>query len=219
VGKTATLANLCRNGARFIADDMVFLTEAKEALSLPKPMFIYPYHEPLFPELFAGEHKRLVPVALTPATEVLRTAVRPLFTVSPALENWARRITPEHMKTPPGRALPGVEIADRTPVRLILRLERSEGAHAEIGAMDKGELVTGLVHEFFGEETALTGLSLPLATSSAGLYPLDHWLDHRRAALTPVVEEATVLRIQVPTFATSSSTSDLLRSVIRDELT
>ncbi len=219
VGKTATLAKLCRRGAaEFIADDMLPVGADGTAHALPKPMFIYPYHEAVFPELFASDHKRLVPVSLTPATEVARTAVRPLFTASPALENWARKVTPEHMKTPPARAIPGLEIADATPVRLVLRLERSPGARGHRGEMPVDELVDGLVNEFFGEATAGTGLHLPLAATSAGIYPLHTWLADRAEALGAAVEGCELLRIQLPDHVLSEETSTMVSETILDLL-
>lgn len=219
VGKTATLARLClREGGSFIADDMVFLSADADAYALPKPLFVYPYHAPVFPELFASDHKPLVPASLTPVTEVVRTAVRPLFTISPPLENWARKHTPEHMKTRPEKALPGVEIADHTPLGVILRLEKGTGQRTTIHDIDSDEIVEGLVSEFFGEQTAGTGLELPLAGTSSGIYALDEWMDRRRSIMRSVVAKTPTIRIELSVDERAESTAEIVSGVLLETL-
>lgn len=219
VGKTATLTNLCRqSGARFIGDDMMFVTGTGEALSLPKPMIIYSYHQPLFPELFASPHKTLVPSALTSAASTARDLVRPLFDASPGLEDWARRVTPQHMKTQPSKAIPGLEIVDRAKVDLVVRLERSTVEHKAIVQAPLKEATDGLVTEFVGEQTAGTGLALLLAATSAGIRTLDEWLADRRGVMRRFCDGPNLVRIQLPASMSAEEASGIVSDIVRDRV-
>ncbi len=218
VGKTATLARLCRaDGGAFIADDMGFISEAGRCLSLPKPMYVYPYHRDLFPELFAGRHKPLVPPAATRQVERIRRRVRPLFELDPRLENWARRHTPEHMKTDPTDALPGVPVEESAPVDLVIRLERTSPSGTEIGVevVEPSEAVNGLVHEFVHEVADIPGFRPAFAATSAGIRPLSTWLNLREEILNRAVDGSTCVRVSVPEGVDGTATAEAVAQIVR----
>ena len=65
-GKTSTAAKLMRReGWSFMGDDWAFLAEDATLLGYAKPMFIKPHHRAIYPHLFEGVRKPLVPSRLS----------------------------------------------------------------------------------------------------------------------------------------------------------
>ena len=66
-GKTSTVAKLMRReGWTFMGDDWAFLSDDAQLLGYEKPMFIKPHHKAIYPHLFEGARKPLVPVRPLP---------------------------------------------------------------------------------------------------------------------------------------------------------
>ena len=84
-GKTSTMAKLMRReGWTFMGDDWAFLSDDAQLLGYEKPMFIKPHHRPIYPHLFEGARKPLVPVRLSRGVGRVTTVVHPLRDPLPA---------------------------------------------------------------------------------------------------------------------------------------
>jgi len=146
-GKTSAIVSLLNQvpGASFLSDDYTIVSADGRLLSFPKAFFIYPYHHALFPHLFKGKHKPLVPPLFSGVLEKVRTVVRPTIMAFPTLENLARRITPEHMQIPARRALPNAAFAETAPLEKVLFVERYSGTGTVVGEFPMDEVVRRLV--------------------------------------------------------------------------
>ena len=60
-----------REGWSFMGDDWAFLAEDAQLLGYEKPMFIKPHHQAIYPHLFEGARKPLVPVAALPTASAV----------------------------------------------------------------------------------------------------------------------------------------------------
>jgi len=127
-GKTSTVAKLMRRaGFSFMGDDWAFLTEDGMLLNYEKPMFIKPHHRPIYPHLFEGVRRPLVPVALSRPVGRLTTMVHPFVIKYPRLADFSRRWSPEHRMVRAAEALPGVDVTHAAPLALAIYVERYEG--------------------------------------------------------------------------------------------
>ena len=96
-GKTSTIAKLMRRkGFGFMGDDWAFLSGDGHQLGFAKPMFIKPHHRPIYPHLFKGTRKPLVPKSLSRPIGRITTVVHPAVVRYPRLADGLRRWSPEH---------------------------------------------------------------------------------------------------------------------------
>ena len=108
-GKTSSIAKLMRReGYSFMGDDWAFLGDDRRLLGYAKPMFIRPHHRTIYPHLFQGVRKPMVPTALSRPVGRMTTVVHPHIIKYPQLADLARRWSPEHRIVDAARALPGV---------------------------------------------------------------------------------------------------------------
>src|SRR4051794_10087635 len=148
-GKTSTIAKLMRRkGFGFMGDDWAFLSSGGLQLGFAKPMFIKPHHRPIYPHLFEGARKPLVPRSLSRPIGRLTTVVHPGVVRYPRLADALRRWSPEHRMVSPSRALPGCEIVDSAPLAMAVFIERYEGARTRLLERTTSWMVDRMVGNF-----------------------------------------------------------------------
>ncbi|MGH9862827.1 MAG: hypothetical protein ACRD35_05320 [Candidatus Acidiferrales bacterium] len=213
VGKTAAVKALCRAGGAFLGDDLIIVSHNAELFSYPKPLFLYPYHQALFPHVFERKRKFVVPPWLTRPVAAVRKRVRPLLRPFPRLEDFARRYTPEHLHTPVREALPDVEVVSRAPLALTLFLERSPRAEANLAPMEKSELVAKMAAILHAElpEPARQALT---ACSAAGQIPLRDFFGRMESVLSRAVASAPAYRLEIPDSYRATETASLVEEKV-----
>lgn len=179
VGKTSTVAKLVRiEGVQFMADDWAFLRSDGTVLGYAKPMFIKAHHQPIYPQLFQGAHKPLVPKALTKPLERVSTIVHPVIVRYPRTAAFTRHWSPEHRMVTPEEAFGAENIATEAPTRVALFLERHSGFDAVLEPRSADWLTTRIVGNF---HTELPGVSRSLieALGATGLVPLERYFSDK----------------------------------------
>jgi len=175
VGKTSTVAKLVRiDGVQFMADDWAFLRADGSVLGYAKPMFIKAHHQPIYPQLFEGLRKPLVPKGLTKPLERASTIVHPVIVRYPRTAAFTRRWSPEHRMVHPAQAFGAENIATTAPTRVALFLERHSGKDAVLEPRSAEWMTTRIVGNF---HTELPGVSRSLieALGATGLIPLESY--------------------------------------------
>ena len=145
-GKTSTVAKLMRrDGWSFMGDDWAFLAEDATLLGYAKPMFIKPHHRAIYPHLFEGVRKPLIPSRLSQSVGRLTTVVHPYVIRYPRLADFFRRWSPEHRMVVPGTAFPGREVTTSAPLAAVVYIERFEGAQSRV--VERSNRVDGRPHD------------------------------------------------------------------------
>jgi len=148
-GKTSTIAKLMRErGFGFMGDDWAFMSGEGWQYGFAKPMFIKPHHRPIYPHLFEGKRKPLVPKALSRPVGRVTTIVHPAVVKYPRLADALRRWSPEHRMVTPGRALPDSEIIDSAPLGLAVFIERFDGARTRLEERTRAWMVDRMIGNF-----------------------------------------------------------------------
>lgn len=197
-GKTIAIACLLKElpGTSFLGDDLTIVTCNGRLLSFPKAFFIYPYHRNLFPHLFRGRHKPLVPPFLSSVLECVRTVVRPTIMAFPLLENIARRITPEHMQVPAHTALPNVAFVDNVPLNSVLFVERYSGTKSIIDELHLSEAKRRLIGNW-NYEQGRCGLDLVVAAGGTGVLDLEAYYSRMSAVLDKALSNRSIFRLRM----------------------
>jgi hypothetical protein len=207
-GKTSTVAKLLRRGGfSLMGDDWAFVTDDRNLLGYDKPLFIKPHHKAIYPHLFEGARKPLVPVALSRGIGRATTLVHPYVIRYPRLADFSRKWSPEHRMVRASEAFPGHEVAVSAPLAIAVYVERFEGARSRVADRDAGWMADRMMGNFHIE---LPGFSQQLVTGLAATSMLP-WTTH-------LEEKATVLRkgldglpcylLQVPSVYTPDEASD-----------
>jgi hypothetical protein len=213
-GKTSTIAKLVRRpGFSFMGDDWGFLTDEGRLLNYEKPMFIKPHHKPIYPHLFQGSRKPLVPVKLSRPIGRFTTVVHPHIVKYPRLADAARRLSPEHKMVSPQQALPGVATTSSAPVRLAMFIERYEGARTRVSERDASWMVERMIGNFHIEmpsfsRDVLAGLS---ATSHLSL---GTFLAEKARVVGAALADVPTYVLQVPSVYTPDIASDDIVEVV-----
>jgi hypothetical protein len=213
-GKTSTIAKLMRRpGFSFMGDDWAFVTEDGRLLNYEKPMFIKPHHRPIYPHLFRGSRKPLVPVRLTRPLGHLTTAVHPHVAKHPRLADVARRMSPEHRIVTAQQALPGVSVTKEAPLLLSVFVERYEGARTRLAERDREWMVQRMLGNFHLEmpvfsREVLTGLA---ATSHLSLSSL---FEKKAQVLRGALADVPTFVLRVPSvFSPDVASADIVSAV------
>lgn len=216
-GKTSAIVSLLKEvpGASFLGDDYTIVACDGRLLSFPKAFFIYPYHRDIFPHIFHGRHKPLVPQFLSRVLERIRTVVRPAIMAFPWLENIARRITPEHMQVPARIALPDAAFSDNVFLHSILFVERYSGVGAQMDELSMQDAIRRLVGNW-NYEQGRCAIDLLVAAGGTGVLDLQAYY----AGMVEVLEEAlrghTIYRIRIgekTPIETSKAIVDAVRQI------
>lgn len=217
-GKTSTIAKLMKKpGFSFMGDDWGFLHRDGRLLNYEKPMFIKPHHRPIYPHLFSGSRKPLVPVKLSKPVGRFTSVVHPHIVKYPKLADMSRRWSPEHRIVAAQQALPGVQVTTEAPLLTSIYVERFEGARTRLAERDADWMVQRLLGNFniemptFSREV-LAGLG---ATS---LMSLDSYYHGKTEVLASALDNVPCYVLQVPSVYNPDIASDDIVGVLDDLL-
>lgn len=213
-GKTSTIAKLMRRpGFSFMGDDWAFVTVDGRLLNYEKPMFIKPHHRPIYPHLFRGSRKPLVPVRLSRPLGHLTTAVHPHVVKHPRLADAARRMSPEHRIVTAQQALPGVSVTKDAPLLMSVFVERYEGARTRVAERDTEWMVQRMLGNFHIEmpgfsRDVLAGLA---ATSHLSL---GSFFEKKADVLRRALAEVPSFVLRVPSvYSPDVASADIVSAV------
>ena len=210
VGKTSTVAKLMRRpGVRFLGDDWAFLTSGGSLLGYAKPMFVKPHHRPIYPHLFAGGHKPLVPPRLTGPLARVATAVHPAITRYPRLATLTRHWSPEHMMVTPEKAFPQHEVATSAPLGAVVFVERFGGDRPRLSERPRRWVIGRMVGNFH-VEMPRQSRDLVAALAATGIVPLDTYFGDKTAVLEAAIGSLPTFLLQVPRVLSADDASDAI---------
>jgi hypothetical protein len=215
-GKTSTIAKLMkRPGFSFMGDDWGFVTEDGRLLNYEKPMLIKPHHRPIYPHLFHGSRKPLVPVKLSKPLGRLSSVVHPHIVKHPKLADLSRRMSPEHRIVTARQALPGVSVTRDAPLLTSVFVERFAGARVRVAERDTEWMVQRMLGNFniemptFSREV-MAGLA---ATSHLSL---GDFFARKTQVLTGALADTPSFVLQVPSVYSPDIASDDIVGVVED---
>jgi hypothetical protein len=160
-------------------------------------MFIKPHHRPIYPHLFAGVRKPMVPVAMSRPLGRLTTIVHPAIIRYPRLADVVRRWSPEHRMVTASRALPGVAVTAAAPLLLCVYVERYSGSEVRLAEVSDDWMVDRLIGNFHVE---MAGFSQRLVTAMAAASMLS-WrqlVDDKADVLRKALDGIPCHLLQVP---------------------
>jgi hypothetical protein len=211
-GKTSTVAKLMRrDGFSFMGDDWAFLTEDGALLGYEKPMFIKPHHRPIYPHLFTGVRRPLVPVALSRPVGRFTTLVHPFIVRYPKLADLSRRCSPEHRMVRATDALPGVEVTREAPLLLSVYVERFDGHSSRLVERGLGWMVDRMLGNFHIE---MPGFSQEIvaALGATSVVPLRQHVEEKATVLTKALDSRPCYLLQVPSgYSPDQASDDVVR--------
>ncbi|AUZ36394.1 hypothetical protein C3B78_19400 [Arthrobacter sp. PGP41] len=225
-GKTSTAAKLMRReGWSFMGDDWAFLAEDATLLGYAKPMFIKPHHRNIYPHLFEGVRKPLVPPQLSKSVGRLTTVVHPYVIRYPRLADFSRRWSPEHRMVDAGTAFPGREVTTTAPLAAAIYIERYEGSRSRIIERTTEWMVDRMLGNFHIE---MASFSQHVVTGLAATSVVP-WREHFAAkglVLNKALDGRPCHLLQVPSAYTADEASDdivryleeLLPSVLDEQI-
>jgi hypothetical protein len=214
-GKTSTIAKLLkRPGFSFMGDDWAFMTGQGDQLGYAKPMFIKPHHQPIYPHLFEGRRKPLVPSSMSRPLGRLTTVVHPYMVRKPRLAHLARRWSPEHRMVTAYQALPKADITARAPLAISVFVERYDGARTRLTGCSTDWMVDRMIGNFHIE------LSRPSrdvfdALSATSIVAFQHHLDRKSSVLHSALKDIPCYLLRVPSALTADEASDDVVTQIR----
>jgi hypothetical protein len=224
-GKTSTAAKLMRReGWSFMGDDWAFLAEDATLLGYAKPMFIKPHHRNIYPHLFEGVRKPLVPPRFSQSVGRLTTVVHPYVIRYPRLADFSRRWSPEHRMVDAATAFPGREVTTTAPLAAAIYVERFEGSKTRILERTTDWMVDRMIGNFHIE---MAGFSQQVVTGLAATSVVP-WREHFAAkglVLNKALDGRPCHLLQVPSAYSADEASDdivrhleeLLPSVLDDQ--
>jgi len=217
-GKTSTMAKLMRRpGFSFMGDDWGFLTADGRLLNYEKPMFIKPHHRPIYPHLFQGSRKPLVPVRLSRPVGRLTTVVHPHIVKYPRLADLSRRMSPEHRIVSARQALPGVRITQDAPLLTAVFVERYEGARTRVAERDPEWMVQRMLGNFNIEMPAFSREVIAGLAATSHL-ALGSFFEAKAAVLAGALADVPSFLVQVPSVYTPDIASDDIVGMLEDVL-
>jgi hypothetical protein len=217
-GKTSTVAKLLkRDGFSLMGDDWAFLTDDQTMLGYDKPMFIKPHHKAIYPHLFEGARKPLVPVALSRGVGRITTLVHPVVIRYPRLADFSRRWSPEHRMVRATEAFPGREVTKAAPLASAVYIERFEGARSRIVERDREWMVDRMLGNFHIE---MAGFSQHVVTGLAAtsVLPWNRHFEDKADVLRKSLDGLPCHLLQVPSVYTPDEASDDIVSFLSDLL-
>jgi hypothetical protein len=217
-GKTSTIAKLMkRPGFSFMGDDWAFLTEDGRLLNYEKPMFIKPHHRPIYPHLFQGSRKPLVPVRLSRPVGRLTSVVHPHIVKYPKLADMSRRMSPEHRIVTAQQALPGVEVTQEAPLLTSIFIERYEGARTRVAERDAEWMVQRMVGNFNIEMPAFSR-DVVAGLAATSHLSLGSFFDSKARVLRGALADVPSFVLQVPSVYSPDVASDDIVRVVEELL-
>lgn len=209
-GKTSTIAKLTsRDDVGFMGDDWAFVSSLGELLGYAKPMFIKPHHNNLFPHLFAGHRKPLVPKMLSRPLAKLATAVHGLITQYPRLAAFSRRWSPEYMMVTPREALPDARITTSAPLALVVFVERGENSDTVLRECSRRSMVSRMIGNFHAE-LGRQSQEVITALAATGLVSIEQTFAEKAAVLDRALEDKPLFTLQVPRALSADEATDVI---------
>jgi hypothetical protein len=209
-GKTSTIAKLLRrDGYAFMGDDWGWLTQDGRLLAFAKPMFIKPHHKPIYPHLFDGARKPLVPVRFSRPLGKLTTRVHPVITKYPRLARATRKFSPEHKMVRPEAAFPEARFSNAAPLVLSVFVERFGGNEVELSEKDRDWMVSRMVGNFHAEITQHSQQVIA-ALSASSLLPIETYFGEKAAVLEQALGDTPNFLLRVPQSFSPDQASDAI---------
>jgi hypothetical protein len=209
-GKTSTIAKLLRrDGYAFMGDDWAFLANDGRLLAFAKPMFIKPHHRPIYPHLFTGARKPLVPVRFSRPLGKLTTRVHPVITKYPRLARATRKFSPEHKMVRPETAFPKARFSNGAPLALNIFVERFGGSDVRIKEKDREWMVSRLIGNFHAEITPHSQ-QVVTALAASGLVPVEQYFNEKADVIRTGLGETPCYLLQVPQAFSPDQASDAI---------
>jgi len=207
-GKTSTIAKLMkRPGYTFMGDDWAFISNKGEQLGYAKPMFIKPHHRAIYPHLFEGHRKPLVPSSLSRPIGRLTTVVHPYMVRKPRLADLARRWSPEHRMVTAEHALPSATVTSRAPLALSVFIERYDGARTRLTECSTEWMVDRMIGNFH-IELSRPSRDVIEAMSATSIVPTRGHLMHKGDVLHEALVDLPCYLLRVPSVLTADEASD-----------
>jgi len=211
-GKTSTMAKLVKmDGFAFMGDDWAFLSNKGELLGYAKPMFIKPYHRPIYPHLFSKTHKPLVPIRLSKQIARMTTVVHPFITRYPQLARITRRWSPEHMMVTPRKAFPDAKFSTAAPLAASLFVERFESSSPAPQFVEKNRdwMVARLVGNFHSELPKYSRMVMT-ALGASGIVPVENNLAEKAEVIRAALDGKPAFLLRVPKALSPDQASDII---------
>jgi hypothetical protein len=219
VGKTGLVTRLVRErGWRLLGDDLVILDTVGNCYGFPKPMVLYPYHRPLFPEVFGSGRGPVAPVGANRALTRAAIWVKPLLRPFPSLLQLARRHNPQSVRIKPSAVFGMDSLGLEARLNAVLFLEREAGiaqvsvARAEHGLA--GRILGTTLNEFNPRCVKVCHVAM-----GAGLLSPRHffsaWLDILDQALSGVDQFVVRVPDGMPVEQMSEAVAALLHGELR----
>jgi hypothetical protein len=207
-GKTSTIAKLMRHaGFGFMGDDWAFLSADGDQLGFAKPMFIKPHHRPIYPHLFEGARKPLVPKSLSRPIGRMTTIVHPAVVRYPRLADVLRRWSPEHRMVSPSQALSGSEIVESAPLAMAVFVERYEGARTRLEDRTTSWMVDRMIGNFHIE---MAGFSqhVVAALGASSVLSLRQFFEDKADVMARALDGRPCYVLRVPRVLSADQASD-----------
>ena len=209
-GKTSTIAKLLRrDGYAFMGDDWAFLANDGRLLAFAKPMFIKPHHRPIYPHLFTGARKPLVPVRFSRPLGKLTTRVHPMITKYPRLARATRKFSPEHKMVRPETAFPKARFSNGAPLALNIFVERFGGSDVRLEEKDREWMVSRLIGNFHAEITPHSQ-QVVTALAASALVPIEQYFNEKAEIIRAGLGETPCYLLQVPQAFSPDKASDAI---------
>ncbi len=214
-GKTSVLAELLVGAEEgsFMGDDWAFVSDDGRLLGFAKPIFIKPHHRLVYPHLFVGRRKPMVPAAFSTPMSRIATAAHPLVTRFPRLAAFSRRWSPEHMMVRPAKAFS--RISPSAPLGAIIFMERFAGNELVLEERGAEWMASRLIGNFYAE---LSGPSRQVFTAlgATALVPLHEPFAQKHALLTRALEAKPVFLLRIPrSMPPNEASGQVARQIMR----
>jgi hypothetical protein len=213
-GKTSSVAKLMRQPRiAFMGDDWAFLDHSGELLGFQKPMFIKAHHREIYPQLFEGSRKPLIPRSLARPVGRMTTVVHPHIVKYPRAAAAARRWSPEHRQVHFRSAFPDAPVSTSAPLGLVVYVERFAGGASRLEGRSPEWMADRIIGNFHFE---LAGPSRALLDSltATGMVPLDRYLGRKREIITSAIRGCPTYLLRIPvTYTADQASDDLVRQL------
>jgi len=217
-GKTSTVAKLMkRDGYTFMGDDWAFLAEDQTLLGYEKPMFIKPHHRTIYPHLFTGARKPMVPPSLSRPVGHITTKVHPYVIRYPKVADFSRRWSPEHRMVSASKALPGTPVTKAAPLFAVVYVERYRGDEIRLREVDEEWMVDRMMGNFH-VEMARFSQEMVTGMAAASFIPWRGLVQDKCDVLHKAIGGIPCRLLQLPAEWSADRASDEAVSVLEELL-
>jgi len=220
VGKTAIAKGFVQDlGWKLLGDDLVILSEEGICYGYPKPMVIYPYHENVFPELFAQGKGPIAPKWLNSSLTLAALAVKPILRSFPGLLQFARRRNPQSARVKPSAVFGKNSLSPNAQLHTVVWIDRVSGISEPVLMPGGKSLPSRIFGSTLREQDPwcvnLTHIACGLGIISArDVYPV--WMDVLEQSLRHVEGWVLYIPADLPVQDVFSSVQNILESVLEE---